>query len=166
MSQSIFIQVIIIFAVMLFIQIGKRKINFIRFLLPVVIVLVVGGKYLHQIPLTSTTYTVLVIVSLVSIIFGVLLILTTTIIESDNELYTQTGVVYGVILLISFGSRLVLEWSMTHYQMQFGQFIVQHQISPDIIGFAFIWFIAMMYIVRIVGLSLKVQLFKRQLNER
>ena len=162
MSQSIFIQVIIIFAVMLFIQIGKRKINFIRFLLPVVIVLAVGGKYLHHIPFTASTYTVLAIVSLISVVFGVLLILTTNIIESEKELYTQTGLLYGVILLISFGSRLVLEWYMIHNQMQFGQFIVQHQISPDSIGFAFIWFITMMYIVRIVGLLIKVKIFKRQ----
>jgi len=157
LDKSLLIQVLVIFAVMLYIQMGKRRVNIIRFSLPIIIVLVVGWKYIHSIPTDGSNLFVLICIAAAAIIFGLLLIMTTTILKENGHYYTKTGLLYGIVLFLSFGIRLGLELYMENNQLSFGQFIVNHHINPDIIGTGFILFIVIMFIVRIIGLLIKIK---------
>lgn len=160
MDQSMLIQVVLIFGFMIYTQIGTKKVNKVRFALPLIITFIVGRKYIDSIPTDGSNLTVLICTAVVGILFGILLVLNTKVFKKNGLYYTQAGLSYAIVLLVSFGSRLGLQYYIENNQVSFGKFLFENHINPAVIAPSFILLVVTMILVRILGVLVKI----KQLN--
>jgi len=153
---------------LLYIQLGKRKMNLIRFIIPIGAIFLFGKKYIHSIPTDGANLTILLLTIVIGALMGILLVSFTSVVKEEDDFYTIAGIPYAIILIISIGSRSAFSYYVQHNQVSFGQFLMKHQIDSTIIAPAFITMVFTMLLIRMAGILIKVNRLrkKNQLAEK
>ncbi|WP_019909437.1 hypothetical protein [Paenibacillus sp. HW567] len=163
MTTQVWIQIAVIFGVLLYTQVGTKKINLFRFVLPVAIAGIYGVKYMTSIPTDGNNGTVLVLCALLGAVFGGLLIAATAIHQDGlGQFFTKAGAPYAIILVLSLCTRLGFVYYAQHYPESMGKFMYNNHIDPGIISTAFIVMMLVMLLVRLAGLLIRLNLLKKR----
>lgn len=158
MTSSTWVEIGVIAAIILLTQFGRRRVNPIRMALPFIILAFVGFKYLKTIPMSGNNFPVLLISAALGIVFGLLLLTSMRVGRDENgKFFTQSGILYLIIWLIAFGIRIGFIEVAEHYPQQFYQFMTTHHLSISVIGPAFIFMTIAMFLVRIIGVLLRMR---------
>jgi hypothetical protein len=160
MNSSAWVEIAVIMAITLYNQMGIRKINLFRIIVPIAIALLVGNKYIHAIPMEGSNMAALFIIVIAGVLFGGMLLVTTKVGQDPSgTYYTQAGIPYLIVWILEVGSRLAFANYAQQHPTAVGHFFISHQLSPEIIGPAFILMTVTMLVVRVVGILWRAKLF-------
>jgi hypothetical protein len=166
MNASTWVEIAVIISITLYNQMGKRKMNAFRTIIPIAVALLVGNKYLHDVPVGGANSVLLVISVVAGILFGGLLVLTTKIgRDSSGALYTHAGLPYLMVWILELGSRLAFAYYANQYPASVGHFFISLHISPNIIGPAFMLMTMTMLVVRVSGIFMRAKLFPARAHQ-
>lgn len=163
MNSSVLVELAIFLVINLYSQIGKRTVNFYRFILPIAVALFKGNQYFHTIPTGGSNLIAIFICMAAGILFGGLLVMTTKIgQDTTGKYYIQAGIPYFIVWVLSLGTRLGLAYYAEHNPAAVGQFFISHHLNPSIIGPAFIIMMITMLVVRIIGIIARIKLIPKK----
>lgn len=164
MTTSMWVQMIIMFAVLVITSIGRKPVRFYRLLLPFVIMGYYVARFLKDMTFTGNNVLFLLVAVIVGAFFG-MIVLGITRMEFDataGKWYTRVGIGSVVVWAVAFLLRIVpVEW-ITHHPQQAYQYAIEHQLDLQNIGPAFILMTAAMVLVRVVGILIRSRVSKVQ----
>ncbi|WP_413374661.1 hypothetical protein [Paenibacillus taichungensis] len=164
MTTSMWIQMIIMFAVLVFTSIGRKPVRFYRLLLPFVIMGYYAAKFLKDMIFTGNNVLFLLVAVIVGAVFG-MIVLGITRMEFDataGKWYTRVGIGSVVVWAVAFLLRIVpVEW-ITHHPQQAYHYAIEDQLDLQNIGPAFILMTAAMVLVRVAGILIRSRASKVQ----
>ncbi|MGX1831098.1 hypothetical protein ACWIE6_22935 [Paenibacillus taichungensis] len=164
MTTSMWVQMIIMFAVLVFTSIGRKPVRYYRLLLPFVIMGYYAAKFLKDMTFTGNNVLFLLLALIVGALFG-MIVLGITRMEFDataGKWYTRVGMGSVVVWVVAFLLRIVpVEW-ITHHPQQAYQYAIEHQLDLQNIGPAFILMTAAMVLVRVAGILIRSRVSKVQ----
>ncbi|MDR9748330.1 hypothetical protein [Paenibacillus taichungensis] len=164
MTTSMWVQMIIMFAVLVITSIGRKPVRFYRLLLPFVIMGYYASKFLKDMTFTGNNVLFLLVAVIVGAFFG-MIVLGITRMEFDataGKWYTRVGIGSVVVWAVAFLLRIVpVEW-ITHHPQQAYQYAIEHQLDLQNIGPAFILMTASMVLVRVAGILIRSRVSKVQ----
>ncbi|MFB8377160.1 hypothetical protein [Paenibacillus taichungensis] len=164
MTTSMWVQMIIMFAVLVFTSIGRKPVRYYRLLLPFVIMGYYAAKFLKDMTFTGNNVLFLLLALIVGALFG-MIVLGITRMEFDataGKWYTRVGMGSVVVWAVAFLLRIVpVEW-ITHHPQQAYQYAIEHQLDLQNIGPAFILMTAAMVLVRVAGILIRSRVSKVQ----
>ncbi|MEK4054195.1 DUF1453 family protein [Paenibacillus sp. FSL F4-0087] len=164
MTTSMWVQMIIMFAVLVITSIGRKPVRFYRLLLPFVIMGYYASKFLKDMTFTGNNVLFLLVAVIVGAFFG-MIVLGITRMEFDataGKWYTRVGIGSVVVWAVAFLLRIVpVEW-ITHHPQQAYQYAIEHQLDLQNIGPAFILVTASMVLVRVAGILIRSRVSKVQ----
>lgn len=152
MSTSTWIEILVILAIAVWTQMGRRAFTTRRIVLPFITSIVVGQSYLRAIPTEGNNVAAILLCVLAGAVFGLLLVAATRVERDGSVLYTQAGAAYFVIWVLEIGSRVAFAYYAQSHQMEVGRFLVRHHLSPDVIGSGFMIMTFTMLIARVLGI--------------
>ncbi|MBO8187266.1 hypothetical protein [Streptomyces spirodelae] len=150
-----------LFLVILATQLGTRRPDARRLLLPVAIVAGVGFKYLKEIPPGSTAHLIEAAGLAVGLLFGLASIALIQVRRdpADSRLVTVAGWPYAALWTAAMVLRLGFAYGSTHW---FGHalatFSTRHQVPAATYGTAFVLMVLAMITVRTVGVLVRARL--------
>lgn len=164
MTTSMWVQMIIMFAVLVFTSIGRKPVRFYRLLLPFVIMGYYAARFVKDMTFTGNNLLFLLASLIIGAVFGAI-VLGITRVEFDataGTWYTRVGIGSVVIWAAAFLLRIIpVEW-ITHHPQQAYQYAVEHQFDLQNIGPAFIFMTAAMVLVRVAGILIRSRTSKIQ----
>ncbi|WP_433922398.1 hypothetical protein [Paenibacillus taichungensis] len=164
MTTSMWVQMIIMFAVLVITSIGRKPVRFYRLLLPFVIMGYYAARFLKDMTFTGNNVLFLLVAVIVGAFFG-MIVLGITRMEFDataGKWYTRVGIGSVVVWAVAFLLRIVpVEW-ITHHPQQAYQYAIEHQLDLQNIGPAFILMTASMVLVRVAGILIRSRVSKVQ----
>ncbi|MFJ2047132.1 hypothetical protein ACIOBL_26260 [Paenibacillus taichungensis] len=164
MTTSMWVQMIIMFAVLVFTSIGRKPVRYYRLLLPFVIMGYYAAKFLKDMTFTGNNVLFLLVAVIVGALFG-MIVLGITRMEFDataGKWYTRVGIGSVVVWAVAFLLRIIpVEW-ITHHPQQAYQYANEHQLDLQNIGPAFILMTAAMVLVRVAGILIRSRASKVQ----
>ncbi|WDQ34028.1 hypothetical protein PTQ21_07225 [Paenibacillus marchantiae] len=164
MTTSMWVQMIIMFAVLVFTSIGRKPVRYYRLLLPFVIMGYYAAKFLKDMTFTGNNVLFLLVAVIVGALFG-MIVLGITRMEFDataGKWYTRVGIGSVVVWAVAFLLRIIpVEWITFHPQQAY-QYANEHQLDLQNIGPAFILMTAAMVLVRVAGILIRSRASKVQ----
>ncbi|QQE79123.1 hypothetical protein [Alicyclobacillus sp. SO9] len=167
MTTSTWIEMVVLFVVLVTASYGRKKYSITRrFLIPIAVLSYFAFKYIKGIPTNGNNLIALIAFILMGAILGVIWSILTKIVQDDGGIYLHLGMGGVAVLLFAFLMRIIpIEW-MTHHGLQTMHFAIKHEISiPNIIAPSFIFLTATMVLVRSVAIIIRVRLLSRNLME-
>lgn len=150
-----------LFAAILATQLGTRRPDARRLLLPVGIVAGVGFKYLKEIPSGSMAHLIEAAGLAVGLLFGLasLALIQVRRDPADSRLVTVAGWPYAALWTAAMVLRLGFAYGSTHwFTHALGTFSAQHQVPPATYGTAFVLMVLVMIAVRTAGVLVRARL--------
>ena len=158
MSASDYLLYTGLFAAILITQLGTRRPDGKRLLLPVAITAGIGAKYLKGLP-DGTAAHLLELAGLgAGLAFGLAAIALITIRRDpgDGRLVTIAGWPYAAVWTLALALRLGFAYGSTHwFTRQIASFSAAHHVPPATYGTAFVIMVLTMIIVRTIGVILR-----------
>ena len=158
MSASDYLLYTGLFAAILITQLGTRRPDGKRLLLPVAITAGIGAKYLKGLP-DGTAAHLLELTGLgAGLAFGLAAIALITIRRDpgDGRLVTIAGWPYAAVWTLALALRLGFAYGSTHwFTRQIASFSAAHHVPPASYGTAFVIMVLTMIIVRTIGVILR-----------
>jgi membrane protein CcdC involved in cytochrome C biogenesis len=154
-------------AVVLLTQIGRKEFTFRRALLPFIICGITVYLFVKEIPTSGSNMTALIIMTIVGMILGGIMLFTVKVeFDSDNKAYVIAGIPYLSLWILGLGWRVVLAYyAQDWYPQKFIHFMISNHLDPNVIAPAFVLFTIAMVVVRTIGIVIKIQRCKRNLQE-
>jgi hypothetical protein len=149
-----------LFVAILATQLGTRRPDAKRLLLPVAILAGVGFKYLKTIPAGGTAHLIEAAGLGAGLLFGLASVALIQIRrdETDSRLVTVAGWPYAVLWTIAMVLRLGFAYGSTHwFTRTLGIFSLQHHVPPATYGTAFVLMVLAMITVRTAGVFLRAR---------
>ena len=160
MSTGQYILFIGLFVFVIGTQTGRRHPNAQRLIIPLVIVGAFGFKYLKSIPSGSTAHLLILGGAALGIAFG-LASLALIRVETDSQtgrLVTVAGLSYVVLWTVALVARLGFAYGSTHwFRSDLASFSRQHHVAGKTYATAFVLWVALMILIRTVGVLLRAQ---------
>jgi hypothetical protein len=148
-----------LFVAILATQLGTRRPDAKRLLLPVGIVAGVGFKYLRAMPSGSTPRVLEIAGVLTGLLFGlgaVALIKVRR--DPDGRAATVAGWPYALLWTVALAMRLGFAYGSTHmFKGQITSFSIAHHVPADTYGTAFVLMVLTMITVRTAGVYLRAK---------
>ncbi|OON79244.1 hypothetical protein [Streptomyces tsukubensis] len=161
MSLSDYLLYTGVFIAILATQLGTRRPDARRLLLPVGIVAGVGFKYLKEIPSGSTAHLIEGAGLAVGLLFGLASIALIRVHRdpADHRLVTVAGWPYAALWTAAMALRLGFAYGSTHwFTHALATFSIQHQVPAATYGTAFVFMVLAMITVRTVGVLIRARL--------
>ncbi|OCT16016.1 hypothetical protein A8709_10385 [Paenibacillus pectinilyticus] len=153
MNTTTWIEILLIMAIAMWTQMGRRAFTTRRIFMPFIVSIIMGQQYLHGIPMSGSNLGALGLCLLVGIVFGGLLLAATTVErDASGVVYTKAGLPYLVIWVLELGSRVAFAYYARSHQQQVGHFLLSHHLSPDVIGSGFMLMTIAMLLTRVLGI--------------
>jgi hypothetical protein len=155
-----------IFVMMMLTQLGRRKYEVARILIPIAVLAYFGWTYLHDAPLGGADLVVYGVAILIGAVFAVLATVTTKL-EKDGTgtIWTVTGVGFVITWLVGMALRVGFVWSVDNvdsFRNSFGRWIFENNISENAIAPFFV----IMAIVMVLGRVAAVRIRAHRLAHR
>jgi hypothetical protein len=148
-----------LFVAILATQLGTRRPDAKRLLLPVAIVAGVGFKYLRSMPSGSTPHLLEAAGAGTGLLFGlgaVALIKVRR--DADGRAATVAGWPYAALWTVALAMRLGFAYGSTHmFKSQIARFSITHHVPADTYGTAFVLMVLTMIVVRTAGVYLRAK---------
>ena len=147
-----------LFIAILATQVGTRHPDGKRLLLPVVITVGIGARYLKAVPVGTTAYLLEFAGLAAGLLFG---LASVALIEirrdpADGRLVTIAGWSYAAIWTLALVLRLGFAYGSTHwFTRQLVSFSAAHHVPPATYGTAFVIMVLTMIVVRTTGVILR-----------
>ena len=158
MSTGQYILFIGLFVFIVGTQVGRRRPDAQRLIIPVVIVGVFGFRYLKSIPSGGTADLLIAGGAVVGIVFG-LLSLTMIRVLKDPEtgrLVTIAGLSYVVLWTVALIARLGFAYGSTHwFRSNLVSFSVHHRVPSGTYATAFVLWVLLMILIRTIGVVVR-----------
>ncbi|MGY1436940.1 hypothetical protein [Streptomyces reniochalinae] len=161
MSLSDYLLYTGVFVAILATQLGTRRPDARRLLLPVAIVAGVGFKYLKEIPAGSTAHLIEGAGLVLGLLFGAASI---ALIEvrrdpADSRLVTVAGWPYAALWTLAMALRMGFAYGSTHwFTHALASFSMRHHVPAATYGTAFVLMVLAMIAVRTVGVLVRARL--------
>jgi hypothetical protein len=143
-----------LFAAILVTQLGTRRPDGKRLLLPVVIVAGIGAKYLKALPAGSAAHLLELAGLAAGLLFGLASVVLIKIRRdpADGRLITMAGWAYAAIWTLALVLRLGFAYGSTHwFTGQIASFSAAHHVPSATYGTAFVIMVLAMIVVRTIG---------------
>ena len=160
MSASDYLLYTALFVAILATQLGTRRPDLKRLLLPVVVVGGIGAKYLKALPSASTAQLLLVAGVGVGLLFGLASVALIKVRrdEQTGRLVTIAGWPYAVVWTLALALRLGFAFGSTHwFAHQIATFSMAHHVPATTYGTAFVLMVLTMILVRTAGVLLRAR---------
>jgi hypothetical protein len=147
-----------LFVAILATQLGTRRPDAKRLLLPVAIVAGIGAKYLRALPTGGTAHLIEAAGLGVGLLFGLASIALITVRRdpADGRLTTAAGWPYAALWTLALALRLGFAYGSTHwFAHAIATFSAQHHVPAAAYGCAFVLMVLTMITVRTVGVVLR-----------
>ncbi|THF73549.1 CcdC protein domain-containing protein [Cohnella fermenti] len=155
MTITTWLEILLILAIAVWTQMGKRAFTTRRIVMPFIVAVVVGRQYLGGFPEDGHNLLAFGLCVLAGVVFGALLVLATRLERGENGvLYTKAGWGYFAVWVLELGLRVAFAYYAQSHQMEVGSFLVRHQLSPDMIGTGFIAMTIATLLTRVLGILL------------
>jgi hypothetical protein len=154
MSASDYVLYTVLFAGILATQLGTRRPDLKRLVLPIVIVAAVGAKYLRALPTGTTSHLLEIAGVAAGLLFGLAAIgfIRVRSDSADGRLVTQASWPYALTWLIALVLRLGFAYGSTHwFSSQLASFSVAHHVTGTAYAAAFVLMVLTMISVRTAG---------------
>ncbi|MEU6067527.1 hypothetical protein ABZ864_24355 [Streptomyces sp. NPDC047082] len=158
MSLSDYLLYTGLFVAILATQLGTRRPDARRLLLPVAIVAGVGLKYLRTMPPGNAAHLIEAAGLVVGLLFGLASIALIKIHRdpADSHLVTVAGWPYAALWTVAMVLRLGFAYGSTHwFTHALATFSIQHHIPPATYGAAFVLMVLSMITVRTAGVLIR-----------
>jgi len=149
-----------LFIAILATQLGTRRPDARRLLLPVAIVAGVGFKYLKEIPSGSTAHLIEAAGLAAGLLFGLVSIALIQVRRDpdDARLITVAGWPYAALWTVAMVLRLGFAYGSTHwFPHALATFSIQHRVPVAAYGTAFVLMVLAMIIVRTAGVLVRAR---------
>jgi hypothetical protein len=160
MSLSDYLLYTGLFVAILATQLGTRRPDFKRLILPVVIVAGIGAKYLRNLPTGATAHLLLAVGVGAGLVFGLASIALIKVRrdERDGSLVTVAGWPYAAVWTLALALRLGFAYGSTHwFSGQIASFSRAHHVPATAYGTAFVLMVLTMIAVRTAGVLLRAR---------
>lgn len=160
MSISDYLLYTALFAAILATQLGTRRPDLKRLILPVVIVGGIGAKYLKDLPAGGTAQLLLIAGAGVGLVFGLASVALIKVRKDDRDgrLVTVAGWPYAAVWTLALIMRLGFAYGSTHwFARQIADFSIAHHVPSTTYGTAFVLMVLAMIIVRTAGVLLRAR---------
>lgn len=160
MSLSDYILYTALFAAILATQLGTRRPDLKRLLLPVAVVAGIGAKYLRDLPTGTTAQLLLIAGAGVGLVFGLASVALIKVRrdEQDGRLVTIAGWPYAAVWTLALVMRLGFAFGSTHwFSHQIASFSLADHVPSATYGTAFVLMVLAMIIVRTAGVLLRAR---------
>lgn len=150
-----------LFIAILATQLGTRRPDARRLLLPVGIVAGVGFKYLKEIPSGTTAHLIEAAGLAVGLLFGLASIALIQVRRDpdDSRLVTVAGWPYAALGTAAMALRMGFAYGSTHwFTHSLATFSAEHQVAPETYGTAFVLMVLAMIAVRTVGVLIRARM--------
>lgn len=158
MSVSDYLLYTGLFVAILATQLGTRRPEAKRLVLPVAIVAGVGFKYLKAMPAGGTAHLIEAAGLAVGLLFGLASIALIKVGRdpADSRLITIAGWPYAALWTLALALRLGFAYGSTHwFTHPLATFSIQHHVAPATYGTAFVLMVLAMITVRTAGVVLR-----------
>jgi hypothetical protein len=139
-------------------QVGRRKPNAQRLIIPVIIVGAFGFKYLKSVPSGTTPGLLIAGGVVLGIVFGLLSLMLIRV-EKDPEtgrLVTIAGLAYVLLWAVALVARLGFAYGSTHwFRSDLASFSIQHRVPGTTYATAFVLWVLVMIVIRTVGVVVR-----------
>lgn len=160
MSLSDYLLYTGLFIAILATQLGTRRPDARRLLLPVAVVAGVGFKYLKEIPAGSTAHAIEAAGLAVGVLFGLASIALIQVRRdpADSRLVTVAGWPYAALWTLAMALRMGFAYGSTHwFGHDLATFSIEHQVPYATYGTAFVLMVLAMILVRTVGVLVRAR---------
>ncbi|MGW8376293.1 hypothetical protein [Streptomyces sp. ODS28] len=167
MSLSDYLLYTGVFVAILATQLGTRRPDARRLLLPVGIVAGVGFKYLKEIPSGSTAHLIEAAGLAVGLLFGLasLALIQVRRDPDDSRLVTVAGWPYAALWTVAMALRMGFAYGSTHwFTSDLMTFSMRHHVPAETYGTAFVLMVLAMILVRTAGVLLRARLAGATVN--
>lgn len=167
MSLSDYLLYTGLFVAILATQLGTRRPDARRLLLPVAIVAGVGFKYLKVIPSGTTAHLIEAAGLAVGVLFGLASIALIQVRRdpADSRLVTVAGWPYAALWTVAMALRMGFAYGSTHwFTHDLVTFSTQHHVPFETYGTAFVLMVLAMILVRTAGVLLRARLAGATVN--
>lgn len=158
MSTSQYILFVGLFVFIVATQTGRRMPNAQRLIIPLVIVGAFGFKYLKSLPSGGTAELLVLGGVSLGVLFG-LTSLTLIRVQKDPDtgrLVTIAGLPYVALWTVALVARLGFAYGSTHwFRSDLVSFTRAHHIPPDTYATAFVLWVALMILIRTLGVVIR-----------
>ena len=157
MTVSDYLLYTALFVAILATQLGTRRPDLKRLILPVVIVAGIGAKYLKDLPSGTTAQLLLIAGAAAGLVFGLASVALIKVRrdERDGRLVTIAGWPYAAAWTLALIMRLGFAYGSTHwFTHQIAQFSLAHHVPSATYGTAFVLMVLAMITVRTGGVLL------------
>ena len=149
-----------LFIAILATQLGTRRPDAKRLLLPVAIVAGVGFKYLRTMPSGTTPRLLEIAGAAVWLLFGLGAVALIKVRRdgADGRLITIAGWPYAALWTLALALRIGFAYGSTHqFKTQIARFSIDHHVPADTYGTAFVLMVLTMIVVRTAGVYLRAK---------
>lgn len=147
-----------LFVAILATQLGTRRPDARRLLLPVGIIAGVGFKYLKEIPAGQTPHLIEAAGLALGLLFGLasLPLIQVRRDPEDARLVTVAGWPYAALWTVAMGLRMGFAYGATHwFADSLAAFSIAHRVPPETYGTAFVLMVLVMIAVRTLGVLVR-----------
>lgn len=147
-----------LFVAILATQLGTRRPDAKRLLLPVAIVAGIGFKYLRAMPAGTTPRTLEIAGAVLGLLcgLGAVALIKVRRDSADGRLVTAAGWPYATLWTAALALRLGFAYGSTHqFKDQISRFSIAHHVPADAYGTAFVLMVLTMITVRTAGVVLR-----------
>ncbi|MBF9070686.1 hypothetical protein [Streptacidiphilus fuscans] len=158
MSVSDYLLYTALFVAILFTQLGTRRPDGKRLLLPVAVVAGIGFKYLKDMPSGTTAHLIEAAGLGAGLLFGIASVAMIKVRRdpADNRLVTVAGWPYAALWTAALVLRLGFAYGSTHwFTHDLAQFSIQNHVPGATYGTAFVLMVLAMITVRTVGVVVR-----------
>ncbi|MGF1425637.1 hypothetical protein [Kitasatospora sp. LaBMicrA B282] len=160
MSVSDYLLYTGLFVAVLVTQLGTRRPDAKRLVLPIAIVAGIGAKYLKAMPGGSMPHLLEAAGLAAGLLFGLASIALIKVRrdEKDHRLVTVSGWPYAALWTLALALRLGFAYGSTHwFTHQLASFSIAHHVPSDTYGTAFVLMVLTMITVRTVGVMARAR---------
>lgn len=168
LNTQTWIMIGVFLAIVLFTQIGRKEFTTRNAVLPFIVCAISGFLFVEKIPTSGSNMVALIIMTVAGMILGWIMLFTVKVeCNSDNKAYVIAGIPYLSLWILGLGWRVVLAYYAQDWNpQQFIHFMVSNHLDPNVIAPAFVLFTIAMVVVRTIGIVIKIQRCKRNLQEK
>lgn len=152
-----------IFLVVLLTQFGRKKFTIRNAISPFIICGIVIKLCVKDIPTSGNDIVALGLMIAAGFLFGIAILFTVKVEWSEGKAFTIAGIPYLLLWILGLGWRILLSNYAEHWNPQgFMKFMITHKLDVDIIAPAFIFFTIAMFVTRILGIALRLQVSRKK----
>lgn len=150
MPEKVWVLNLLVFAVLLEADLGRRKIGWFRVLRPLIGSASIIPLFLTSVPTSGHNLTLQVVGVGVGVALGLACHLLLSVgVDPDGRPMSRAGLGYAAFWAVIFGGRLLFVYGTEHwFARQLGQFLVIHQLSADGLSNALVFMAIAMALAR------------------